>query len=466
MLRRGRNSVERENIPARSISANGGMEISQKKLSENSLQRFKNMASGILGKNGNGTREGRQTRRTALADMKNVVTNEDNRKISKDGGGSKFSLLTRKLRRSFSASPKQVQTKSQKSLEKKQSECANTLRKGLVELVPHITNAGINLRNRCVLRSDMFSTSQNLKQEPTSNEITPPTSPVQPAPRSEKLLKPLPFLNGKRTFDDSYYNEVVYCEEYAADNWDYLFYIENKGVVPPNFLHGSRITPRNRMSIIDWITRMQIAFKLLPETQLTTINLLDRCLMARRFTLEKKEIQLISLACSVIAAKYEEIYPPEISEYLNTCNNTKQEILRAEIYVLHLLNFDLRYPRAIQFIRRLTEHYDLSVHTLAKVISDIASYNYNTCSMKPSVIAAVAVFIAAALEEVEFPDKLHRLARVSKAEAERLAPLFASAVLELIKNEKSYNAIYKRMFIQRRMIFTKKHIAHLASLAI
>lgn len=79
--------------------------------------------------------------------------------------------------------------------------------------------------------------------------------------------------------------------------------------------------------------------------------------------------------------------------------------------MLHLLNFDLKYPRAIQFIRRLTEHYDLSVHTLAKAISEIASYDYNTCCMKPSVIAAIAVFIAAALEEVEFPEKLHRLAR-------------------------------------------------------
>lgn len=79
--------------------------------------------------------------------------------------------------------------------------------------------------------------------------------------------------------------------------------------------------------------------------------------------------------------------------------------------MLHILNFDLRYPRAIQFIRRLTEHYDLNVHTLAKAISEVGSYDYNTCHLKPSVIAAVSVFIAAALEGVEFPDKLHRLAR-------------------------------------------------------
>lgn len=44
-------------------------------------------------------------------------------------------------------------------------------------------------------------------------------------------------------------------------------------------------------------------------------------------------MQLISLGCAVVAAKYEEIYPPEISEYLNSCGNTKQEIVLAEINV-------------------------------------------------------------------------------------------------------------------------------------
>ncbi|VDO44187.1 unnamed protein product [Onchocerca flexuosa] len=243
MLKRDRNGTERENIPVkiseRSTSANGGMEISQKKLSENSLQRFKNMASGILGKNRNNTREGIQTQRTVLADMKNV-TNEDNKRIGKDGGESKFSLFTSKLRRSFSVSPKVQKSKeSKKSSEKKQTDCGNTLCKDLTKVVPIITNTDTNLRSQHVLKSDAFPTKQNLKQEPTFNEITPPTSPIQYEPI--KLLKPLPFLNGKRTVEDRYYNEVVYCEEYAADNWDYLFYIENKGVVPSNFLHGSRV---------------------------------------------------------------------------------------------------------------------------------------------------------------------------------------------------------------------------------
>lgn len=63
-----------------------------------------------------------EIRRTALVDMKNVVTNEE--KTDKDEGESKFSLLGSKLRRSFSASPKHA---GMKLLEKNQSECGITL---------------------------------------------------------------------------------------------------------------------------------------------------------------------------------------------------------------------------------------------------------------------------------------------------------------------------------------------------
>lgn len=75
-----------------------------------------------MGKNGKDTMERVEIRRTALVDMKNVVTNEE--KTDKDEGESKFSLLGSKLRRSFSASPKHA---GMKLLEKNQSECGITL---------------------------------------------------------------------------------------------------------------------------------------------------------------------------------------------------------------------------------------------------------------------------------------------------------------------------------------------------
>lgn len=60
-----------------------------------------------------------------------------------------------------------------------------------------------------------------------------------------KQLKPLPFVNGKRSFDDRHNNLVVYCDLYAEDCWDYLFYLQNIDAVRPNFLSGSRVCFKN-----------------------------------------------------------------------------------------------------------------------------------------------------------------------------------------------------------------------------
>lgn len=102
----------------------------------------------------------------------------------------------------------------------------------------------MNLRSRRIVRA--HPSDQYLKLQPTSDEIATQPLSIHPSIQSqqafEKLLKPLPFHNGKRSIYDTYNNVVIYCEQYAADNWDYLFYIENKGVVPSNFLHGSRVS--------------------------------------------------------------------------------------------------------------------------------------------------------------------------------------------------------------------------------
>lgn len=99
----------------------------------------------------------------------------------------------------------------------------------------------MNLRSRRTLRSDAHSSGQYFKVQPTTTEIATQDAFIQQELKVEKLLKPLPFNNGKRSIYDTYNNIVVYCEQYAADNWDYLFDIESKGVVPSNFLHGSRV---------------------------------------------------------------------------------------------------------------------------------------------------------------------------------------------------------------------------------
>lgn len=55
-------------------------------------------------------------------------------------------------------------------------------------------------------------------------------------------------------------------------------------------------------------------FKLLPETLFLAGNLVDRFLALRPVTRDK--LQLIGLTALLISSKFEEIYPPEIQDFV------------------------------------------------------------------------------------------------------------------------------------------------------
>lgn len=70
-----------------------------------------------------------------------------------------------------------------------------------------------------------------------------------------------------------------------------------------------------RATLVDWLVQVHMKFKLLPETLFITVNLIDRFLSVR-MGIEKDQIQLLGVSASLIAAKYEEIYPPTVKDFI------------------------------------------------------------------------------------------------------------------------------------------------------
>ncbi len=54
----------------------------------------------------------------------------------------------------------------------------------------------------------------------------------------------------------------------------------------------------------------------------------------------------------MLVAKYEEIYPPNIKEYVTVCDNayTKEQILEQESLILLALEFNLVRPTSLEFL--------------------------------------------------------------------------------------------------------------------
>ena len=107
-----------------------------------------------------------------------------------------------------------------------------------------------------------------------------------------------------------------------------------------------------RAILIDWLVDVHLKHKMVPETLYLTVSLIDRYLEKIQVTRDK--LQLVGITALFIAAKYEEIYPPHIRDYVEVTDNTfsKYEILEMEGKMLLALNFNLTVPSALRFFDR------------------------------------------------------------------------------------------------------------------
>jgi len=94
------------------------------------------------------------------------------------------------------------------------------------------------------------------------------------------------------------------------------------------------VNERMRKVLVDWLIEVHLNFKLLPETLFIAIKLIDK--YTEREQVSRKEFQLLGVTCLLIAAKYEEIYPPYIKDFIYVTDSayTREQILEKELKVL------------------------------------------------------------------------------------------------------------------------------------
>ena len=96
-----------------------------------------------------------------------------------------------------------------------------------------------------------------------------------------------------------------------------------------------------RIILFDWLFDLCQKWKMKLRTFVITITFTDAVLI--RCTVTKEIFQLVGLACLFIAGKFEEIYPPSLEEYLDSCNNaySREQLLQIETIILNSIQFNL-----------------------------------------------------------------------------------------------------------------------------
>lgn len=187
--------------------------------------------------------------------------------------------------------------------------------------------------------------------------------------------------------------------EYVNDIYQFLRVKEARYMLDANYMRKTQndLTPGMRAILLDWLADVGLKFKLLNDTTHMTVMLVDRYL-ATKHNVSRKQLQLVGVACMLIASKYEEIYAPEVRDFEFICDGafTKEQILQMEVQILNTLNFDVCHPTPLHFLRRYSKaaRSDSECHTLAKYLTELAAVHYESLVYAPSLLAAAAVLLA------------------------------------------------------------------------
>uniref|UniRef100_A0A336L1A0 CSON002746 protein n=1 Tax=Culicoides sonorensis TaxID=179676 RepID=A0A336L1A0_CULSO len=193
-------------------------------------------------------------------------------------------------------------------------------------------------------------------------------------------------------------NNPQLVSEYANDIYNYLFELERAFPIKHHHLEGQiEVTPKMRQILIDWINEVHLQFKLEIETFHMAVSIIDRYLQATPKT-KRRELQLVGVTALFIAAKYEELYPPEINDFVYITDETysKRQIFDMEMVMFRTLDFQLSKPLCIHFLRRFSKASkgEDTNHILAKYIMELAAVEYSLCPFHPSEIAASALYLS------------------------------------------------------------------------
>ena len=116
------------------------------------------------------------------------------------------------------------------------------------------------------------------------------------------------------------------------------------------------------------------------------------------FAIRRNKLQLVGVSAMFIASKVEEMYAPEINDFVYITDNayTAAEIRQMELRMLNTLGFNFSRPLPLHFLRRNSKAGDVDVlqHTVAKYLIEMSLLEYDMAHVPPSLMAAAALFLS------------------------------------------------------------------------
>ncbi|KAL6522338.1 hypothetical protein OROHE_016891 [Orobanche hederae] len=192
-------------------------------------------------------------------------------------------------------------------------------------------------------------------------------------------------------------NELA-AVEYVEDIYNFYKLAEDDGRVHEYMVSQKQINSKMRAILVDWLIEVHKKFELTPESLYLTINIIDRFLSVK--TVPRRELQLVGISSMLIACKYEEIWAPEVSDFIAISDNAyvREQVLLMEKAILGKLEWYLTVPTPYVFLVRYIKASipaDKEMENMTFFFAELGLTNYSTIiNYSPSMLAASAVYAA------------------------------------------------------------------------
>mmetsp|Transcript_19161 Transcript_19161/g.44611 ORF Transcript_19161/g.44611 Transcript_19161/m.44611 type:complete len:304 (+) Transcript_19161:100-1011(+) len=231
--------------------------------------------------------------------------------------------------------------------------------------------------------------------------------------------------------------------EYACDVMRCLLQRELHFLPRPDYMDEQpQINAKMRSILNDWLFEVHRKYTLKRETLFLAVNLTDRYLS--HATVSRQRLQLVGVTALLIAAKFEEIEPPELADlvYVTADSYTRQDIMDMEIAMLGVLQFEVAAPTAANFLQHFQAAAEIraagradaapaqaesprdQVRTdLAWYLVELALLDVRMIRHAPSHVAAAALLLSNKLagSRPSWPSLLSRLSGYVEKELEACA---------------------------------------------
>ena len=290
--------------------------------------------------------------------------------------------------------------------------------------------------------SNQISYSSNLvifpSQKSQENNINNDNNYINNNKQSEELL----ISPEKKIFDYNFSSNkeyISYAGEYLDEIYNNLLSDEKELIYSPHIGYmtvQADINEQMRAILIDWLVEVHYRFRLKSETLFQTVWIIDTYLSFVQIT--RAKLQLLGIASLLISCKSQEIYYPQLSEFIDITDGAyvKNELIDMEKKVLKLLNFNIVAPTANDFYNIIAKAFgfDQKQFYLGKYFLESSLIDYRMIKYSSSVIGVSCAYIVMKFFGIDNYKILYKNEVVKESCPQKVIKEAARDICFLVKN--------------------------------